>query len=218
MELITSILPHAAGVALSPLGIAAIIFLLLSKRAKLNSISFLLGWVAALIVNVGLFMIIFDKPVDSATAKSTILVLTHLILGLILIFFAFKEFKSRPEPGNTPTTPKWMGAIDNMSPIMAFVIGFGLVTINAKNTVVDIAAGVLIGQGASSIDQALVALAVYTIVASSSIFIPVFGFFVLGEKLNSKLEKLKTWFLYHNASILFVLFLILGLELISKAF
>jgi len=218
LSVITSILPHGAAVALSPMPIAALILLLLSNRAKLNSLSFLVGWVVAIYVNVGLFMIIFDSPVNSAGGQSTVMFYIHLILGIFLLAIAIKEWKMRPKAGVTPKTPKWMNAIDGMSPIMAFVIAFGLVTVNAKNTVIDIAAGVQIGQNTSNIVEAFTALSIYAFVASISILIPVVGFLILGNKLNSKLEDLKTWFLYHNASILFVLFLILGLSMISKAF
>lgn len=218
LPVVSSVLPHAAAVALSPMPIAALILLLLSNRAKLNSLSFLIGWVIAIYVNVGLFMIIFDSPVNSSASQSQVMFYIHMMLGIFLLVIAGKEWMMRPMAGVTPKTPKWMKAIDGMSPLMAFVIAFGLVTINAKNTVIDIAAGVQIGQNTSNLIDALIVLSIYAFVASISILVPVIGFFILGNKLNSKLEDLKSWFLYHNASILFVLFLILGLSMISKAF
>ncbi len=218
MELFTSLLPHAVAVALSPLPIAALVLLLLSKKAKLNSLLFLFGWMLAVIINVGAFMIIFNKPLNTDASKPEYVVLLNLFLGIVLVGLAVKEWTMRPKPGVLPKKPEWMNAIENMSPFMAFLIAFGLVTINAKNTIIDVSSGVMIGQNSSSLHEAIIALIIYTFIASFTIILPVFGFFILGDKINGKLEDLKSWFLYHNASILFILFLILGLNLIAKAF
>jgi hypothetical protein len=218
ISLIASILPHAVTVALSPLPIVAIILLLLSNRAKLNSLIFLIGWIIALFINVGAFMVIFDHPLDSSKGVSPVLFYVYLILGLFFLAVAMKEWKMMPKADESPKTPKWMKAIDNMSPVMAFVLAFGFALVNAKNTVVNIAAGVQIGQSTSSGVESVTVLIVYVFVASLSIIIPVVAFLIMGNKLNRRLESLKEWFLYHNASILFVLFLVMGFVLISKAF
>jgi len=42
---ITASVPMALGIALSPLPIAAIVMMLMTKRAKANAPSFLLGWI-----------------------------------------------------------------------------------------------------------------------------------------------------------------------------
>ena len=65
MELvIKEILPFAIGIALSPMGIAAIILMLFTQKARSNSLAFLTGWalgislvggVVLILVNVGVF-------------------------------------------------------------------------------------------------------------------------------------------------------------------
>lgn len=218
MEIVTGVLPHAAAVALSPMPIAALILILLSNKARLNSISFLVGWVAALIINVGFFMIVFDKPIDATNHKSIITELSYLILGILLVILAVKQWFMRPKAGETPKMPKWMEAIVSLSPFKAFLIAFALATVNAKNTVVNIATGVYIGQNSESIHQAVIGLSVFVLIGSITILLPVIAFLLFGDRMKTELNNLKTWFIYHSASILFVLFLILGLNLISKAF
>jgi threonine/homoserine/homoserine lactone efflux protein len=215
-SLIASIMPHAVGAALSPLPIAALIFLLLSKRPHSNSLGFLIGWMLALLINVGVFMFLFDNQPSVGQNKNQISQLLQIGFGLILLVLAIKQWKNRPKLGEEPKMPKWMSTIEDFSPLKSFMIAFMLVTVNAKNTVLDISAGVMIAQKATSLEESLMAILAFTIVASFTIAVPVLVYFIMGEKLNTDLNKLKTWFLYNNATILFVLFLILGVNLISK--
>lgn len=217
MELLPSLLPHAIAVALSPMPIAALILILLSNNAKINSLAFLLGWMSALFINVGAFMWIFDKPIDSSGGRPEILVLLNIFLGIVLIVLALKEWLIRPRSNKAPKMPKWMKVVEKISPVMSFLIAFGLVTFNAKNTVIDISAGVLIGQSTSSAEEALLPLTIYVLVASITIIIPVLGFLLFGDRLNKSLGKIKSFLVYYNSYILFGLFLILGIDLIYKA-
>src|SRR3989344_2989663 len=99
-KVVASVLPYAVAVALSPMPIAALILMLLSNRAKVNSIMFLIGWIA------GLFL-----------------------LGVVLVLLAIKEWHQRPKKGEEAPLPKWMGAIETFSPFKAFGIGLLLATI-----------------------------------------------------------------------------------------
>ena len=47
---IVNILPLALGVAISPIPIIAVILMLLSPKARINGLAFLLGWVVGLAV------------------------------------------------------------------------------------------------------------------------------------------------------------------------
>lgn len=217
-SLVASIIPHAVAVALSPMPIAALILLLLSNKARANSIAFLIGWVLALFINVGLFMWLFKEAPASTGEKSTVSIIISIALGVFLLWLALKEWKSRPKPGVTPKMPKWMEMLVNFSPAKAFLVAFGLVTINAKNTVLDIATGVQIGQGASSLTEGFWVLTIYVFVASLTILFPTIAFLILGNKMNNQLNVLKEWTLENNATILFVLFLYLGVSILAKAF
>lgn len=218
-DLIAHITPHAVAVALSPIPIAALILLLLSNRAKVNSVFFLLGWMVAISINVLIFALLADA-LHQANHQSNAFVssLIHAVLGTALLFFAWKQWRSRLQPGEEPKMPKWMKTLETLSPWMAFVIAFSLVTVNAKNTIIDITTGIIIGQATSTFAQTLTAILIFTAMASITIALPVFAFLLMGNKLNNTLQKTKTWFIYNSPVILFVLFLLLGVDLLSKAF
>ncbi len=214
---IADVLPYAAAVALSPLPIAALVLMLLSKRARINSIAFTIGWIlglAALVFIVKYLVVLYSGQVHHETGIS-LKTIIHFSLGLILIALAIKEWKLRPKKGQAPKIPKWMKAVSSCTPAKALMIGFLLATLNVKNTPMGITVGVVISDAGSS---AAVVLFAYLLTASSSITIPTFGFLLFGKKLERSLESLRGWLIESNATIMFVLFLILGLVLLSKSF
>lgn len=214
---IADILPYATAVALSPMPIAALILMLLSAKAKVNSVAFTLGWIvglATLVFFVKYLVALFGGDVHSSTGFS-IRTLIHLVLGIVLIAFAIKEWRLRPKVGESPKMPKWMSAVETFTPVKAFGIGFLLATINLKNTPMGITVGAVISNAG---EAGVVVLLSYLILASSTITIPTLGFLLIGKRLEKSLESLKGWLVSNNATIMFVLFLILGVVLLSKAF
>lgn len=211
------VIPYAAAVALSPMPIAALLLILLSKRAKLNSIFFMVGWLLGILLLVSSAMQ-FALTSDTTTGTHALKNIINGILGMLLIFFALKQFKNRPKKGKAVKVPKWMAAVENFSPIKSFGVGLGLAVLNFKNTPMGIAAGVVLSDHARTTPEMVAGLSFYVLLAGSSIVLPVFGFLLFGKKLQSVFKTLKEWLVYNNATIMFVLFLILGVLLLSKAF
>ncbi len=211
------LVPYAAAIALSPMPIAALLLILLSKRAKLNSIFFMLGWLLGIL---GLVVISMQMALtsDAATGTHTIKHFINAALGILLILFALKQLHNRPKKGKVAKVPKWMAAIENFSPIMSFGVGLGLAVFNFKNMPMGIAAGVALSETAKTINEAAIGLLFYVLFAGSTIIVPVLGFLVFGKKLQGVFKTLKEWLISNNATIMFVLFLILGVLLLSKAF
>lgn len=213
-----SLIAHGIAVALSPLPIAALIFLLLSNKPKANSLGFLIGWFVALIINVSLFAFLFGAANVPKGGDPIGVKLFDTTLGVILIIFAFNEWKGRPKKGQKAKVPKWMLAVANFNPMKSFLIAASLVTINAKNTVLDVAVGNVISQNAKSVESAITAIIVFSFIASLSILIPVVLFFIFGDKLKEILNGVNGFFIKNSNFILAVLFFLLGVSLVLKAF
>lgn len=211
---IADILPYAVAVAFSPMPIAALLLMLLSNRARINSIAFSIGWIIGLAVLI--FAVSFLITGVSGNAHTEVKKLIDAVLGMFLLLLSLKELKLRTKPGTTPQMPKWMSAIETFTPVKALVIGLALSTINFKNTPL----GIAVGSSLSRFNEPnqIIGFAGYLIIASSTIIIPTIGFLLLGNKLQASLENLKNWLVSNNATIMFVLFLILGVSLLSKAF
>jgi hypothetical protein len=217
VNLIGDISPLAVGVAISPLAIITVILMLVSTRAKSNSLLFVIGWMLGLVVvgSIGLFVAETQDLSPGTGASLTVLVL-RFVLAALLLFFSYRQWKKRPKPGHEATMPKWLLSIDSFTPIKALGFAFLFSAAKPKNLILTVAAALDIAQSTFSNVQSVLALALFIVIASTSVAAPVILYFVLGEKATWMLEGLKRWFVENNATIMFVLLLVFGALLIAE--
>jgi Sap, sulfolipid-1-addressing protein len=60
-----------------------------------------------------------------------------------------------------------------------------------------------------------VAYAVFAIIGTIGVAVPVVMYFALGDRAPALLDKLKTWMGHHNAVIMAVLCLVIGVKIIG---
>jgi hypothetical protein len=214
---ISEILPFAVGIAISPLPIIAVILMLFSPRARSNGPMFLLGWVLGLAVVSGVVYAISDSA-DAATdsTASDTVSWVKVGLGVLLLALARRNWAKRPAPGETPPMPKWMAAVDSITPVRAFGLAVLLSVVNPKNLALAVGAAAGLGQLGISTSDAVVALVVFVVLASVSIAGPVLYALLGGEGARATLDELKSWLSEHNNAVMAVLFLVFGVVLISK--
>jgi threonine/homoserine/homoserine lactone efflux protein len=214
---IGAILPLAVGIAVSPIPIIAAILMLLSPKARATSVAFMIGWVAGIVVGSVVFTLLSAiLPASAPDTAHPVIGVVQLLLGVILLLLAVRQWRSRPKDGATGTMPKWMSSIDAMTPARGAVLGFLLSAVNPKNLVMSIAAGTAVGGAALAVWQSAIVIAIFVILASLSVALPVVGFLVAGERLRPALDRLQVWLTDNNSVIMAVLFLVLGVVVIGK--
>lgn len=213
---IGEVLPLALAVAVSPIPIIAAILLLLSPRARGASVGFLLGWVLGVVIVVVLFTLISGSLPEDDGGTSPVVAIVKLLLGVLLLFVALRQWRTRPKEGQPPELPKWMSAIDSVTAVRALLLGLALSALNPKNLAMGISAGVSIGTGGLSGGQVTIAIVVFVLIAISSVAIPVIGFLLASTRLKPALESLRVWLVANNAAVMTVLLLVLGVTSIGK--
>ncbi|MFH8250230.1 GAP family protein [Microbacterium sp. B2969] len=214
---IGEILPLALGVAISPIPIIAAILMLLSPRARVTSVGFLLGWVLGIVVAVTVFTLLSSiLPEQDTDASKPVQGVIQLLLGAGLLLVALRQWRRRPKAGQEPTMPKWMQAIDKVTFPVAFGLGFLLSAINPKNLLLAAAAGIDIGSAGLGIGAIVLVIAIFTLIAASTVLVPVVGYFIAAEKLRGPLDGLRVWLGKENAIIMAVLLVVIGVSLIGK--
>ena len=211
-------LPIAVGVLVSPMPIVAVVLMLVSHRARSNGLAFLLGWVVGIAVVGALVVLVVGgatSGIDDGPATWASVV--KLVLGLLLLVLAGKQWSGRPRDGAEPPTPGWMAAVDSFNAAKAFALAVGLGAVNPKNLLLVVAGATTIAQATSSTGERLGALAVFVVVASIGIATPVVLYLSMGERAARLLDELKTWMTQNNATIMAVLLLVLGSKMIGDA-
>src|SRR3954454_4887734 len=106
-QAIGQILPTAVGVALSPLPIVAVVLMLVTPRGRLNGPAFIIGWwVGLAIVGTIVFAVARGADASSDGTSATWVNRLKLILGVLLLLLATKQWKGRPEGDAQPVMPK----------------------------------------------------------------------------------------------------------------
>jgi Sap, sulfolipid-1-addressing protein len=86
--------------------------------------------------------------------------------------------------------------------------------VNPKNLIMAAGAGVAIGSAALDLRGDAAAVAVFTVIAASTV--PVFGCFVAAERMRGPLDSLKGWLQDNNATVMATLILVIGAVLVGK--
>jgi len=216
-QAIGEILPFALGIAISPIPIIAAILMLLSPRARTTGLGFLVGWIVGVVAAVTVFTLASTLiPADDPDAAKPIAGTIKLVLGVLLLLLAVKQWRARPGPDETAALPKWMSAIDTMTPARALVLGILLSALNPKNLVMAIGAGVAVGSAGLDLGAAVVVLAVFALLAVSTVLVPVLAYLLASSAMRAPLERLRVWLVRNNSTVMSVLLLVIGVVTIGK--
>ena len=216
-NIIGAILPIAVGVAISPIPIIAIIVMLQTPNAAKVGPAFALGWMgtlAAISTLVALAAGIMN--VGNGGGPGTLAALLVLVIGVLLLVLAYREWKSKPAPGEAGPTPHWMETVDTLPPKDAAGVAALLAGVNPKNLALAIAAGLAISESGANIVSGILGVIFFVLVASSTILAPLAIYRLKGADAAAILGRWKQSMIENNAVIMAVLLTVIGAVLIGK--
>jgi hypothetical protein len=210
---IGAILASAVGVAISPVPIIAVILMLFSGAATRNSLSFLLGWIIGLL-GAGLIVLGIGLAANDS-GPTTASGVFKILIGALFVALGVKQWRSRPGPGDEAEMPGWMASIDDFTMGKSFGIGLLLAAVNPKNLGLTIAAASTISAAGLSSGEEVTVLVVFVVLASLTVAVPVIANLIAGEKAAPTLNSMKTWLIDNNATVMAVLFVVLGAKVLG---
>jgi threonine/homoserine/homoserine lactone efflux protein len=217
-QAIGQVLSFGVGVALSPVPIIAVVLMLATPKGRVNGPAFLAGWIVG-IAAVGTIVLLIAGGASASKhgAPATWLSVVKIVLGVLLLLVAAKQWRGRPRGDREPQLPGWMKTIDKFTATRSAAMGIALSVINPKNLLLVVGAAAAIAQtGASAVDQA-VALVVFIVIATLGVGAPVAIYYLMADKATNMLGELHDWMARENATIMAVICLIIGAKLIGDA-
>ena len=215
-HILGDILPLALGVAISPIPIIAVILMLFSKRARSNGLAFMFGWVITLAVVGGVVLMMTNAgKISAGGTPTTLSYVIKLVIGLLFLFLAYRNWEKRPAPGEAAQLPAWMASLDSFTSGKSFGTAALMAGVNPKNLGLTLAAALTISQAGLSGTQSWIALLVFVILGSITVAAPVLYYLIAGASAEKTLNGWKAWLTANNATVMFVLFLVLGVKLIG---
>jgi len=217
-QAIGQVLSFAVGVAISPVPIIGVVLMLGTPRARSNGPAFIVGWVGGLaLVGAVVLLVSSGASASSQGQPADWVNVLKLVLGLLLLAVAVKQWQGRPRDGAPAELPSWMQSIDHFTAVRAGAFGVVLSAANPKNLLLVVGAAAAIAQTGASAGGQAVALIVFILIATIGTGTPVALYFLMGERSEHILEELKGWMDQHNAAIMTVLCLIIGAKLVGDA-
>lgn len=211
-SLIAEILPLALAIALSPFPIIPAILLLFTAQARSNSIAFLTGWFSGILVGTAAFVLL-ASIIELADEPPTWASWTRLVLGLALIALGIKKWFGR-SPDDA--SPAWMRSIDQLQPTGALRLSLVLSLANPKVLLLAAAAGIAIGSLDVGAGTTVVSIVVFAAIAASTVAVPVVLYLVRGPAILVPLGKVRAWLERHNAAVLAIVMVAIGVALSLK--
>jgi threonine/homoserine/homoserine lactone efflux protein len=211
-QVVGALLPLAFVVAVSPVPILAIILMLLTPRADVTSVGFMVGWIAGIVGVTTVSSLVAGTSSPSSTAASWV----QVVLGVLLLAFAVRQWRSRPRHDAEPEVPSWLAAIDRLTVVRAGGLGLVLSAANPKNLLVCVAAGLTIAGGGLSAAQGVWSVVLFTITGASTVVVPVLAYALGRERMTGRLESLRSWLTVHSRVVTATLLLLIGVVLIAQ--
>src|ERR1700712_979201 len=218
--LIGELLPFAVAMAVSPMFVIAIVLILVSDGARAKGLSFvagrLLGLVLILAIVYAVFAAIGGHHAAHNGPPSTSSSIIRMVVGVALVVYAVRMFRNRPKPGEEPRPSKLLQRIDGLTPASAFGMSLLLSVLDPASLSLGFAAGIDLAQ-ANVPDAARLAVAVgFVLMATVTVTVPLVIYMVGGAAAEAKLGDVKTWLVANEKTVMMVLFLIIGVLMISR--
>lgn len=199
-ELFSSILVPALAIAVNPVPIIASVTLLSTAHGKRNALYFI-ATVVILMLAIG-SAVIFIVGQSASTSTSTGGAGVTTAFGIIFLAVAVQQWRTKPVEGKDPG---WMKALDKAGLVAGVVLGVSLTNYAL------LASGVekIVKSGLSASVQTS-ALVVFTLIATSTIILPLIVYLVRPVWAKRVLGGFRDWLMKHNRVILIAVFGLMG--------
>lgn len=204
-------LPAAAGIALSPFPVIAVVLIAGSANGRRNGVTFAAGWLVGLSLLAAIGVALLSGTSEDSSV-STLGGVLRVALGLALLFLAWRNWSGRPKPGEAEPEPKWMTTLDTASARTTWRIGALLGGVNPKNIMlVAAAASSMVATGAEGSTLAGATIA-FVLVSSTVVVGAVIARLWGGQTGAALLERVRTFMVAHSTIITVVILVLLGLK------
>lgn len=208
------VLPLAAGIAVSPLKIVALMLLLTAPGGRAKGVAFAFGALAGMILAAFAIAALAGAPTGGEGETSKVQYAVKLVVGLLLWAGAAWRWRKRDDPA-AQHRPKWMDKLVGLGPAQAFGLGAVLMSVNLKNLPILVSATLSIAGADLTAAQERRALVGFCIAACIALLIPALAALLLGKRADAGLKSAGDWLAANNGAILIGLLVVLGAKLVG---
>jgi hypothetical protein len=199
-ELLGSIIVPALAIAVNPVPIIACVTLLSTSHGKRNALYFIATMVILMLAIGSAVIFVVGQSTSSSTSTGGAGLTTAF--GIIFLAVAVQQWRTKPVEGKDPG---WMKALDKAGLVAGVVLGVSLTNYALLTSGMQ----KIVTSGLSSSVQTS-ALVVFTLIATSTIILPLVVYLVRPVWAKRVLGRFRDWLMKHNRVILIVVFGLMG--------
>jgi Sap, sulfolipid-1-addressing protein len=214
-EALGALLPIAVAVALSSVPLTVTILILLSPNRGRAAIPFLVGWligVAAVISLSAAGAAALSQPLGRG--HDTAIAVLEILTGAALMVLAGIYLRPRSRAESTGL-PRWLAAVDSFGALASFAIGV-LLGFRPKGLLLGIAAGLALNAASVKADEAVLLVIIYTVIATSTVVVPILASFVAPRRMEPKLLAVRDWLTINGRILTSVMMLLIGVVILGS--
>jgi hypothetical protein len=201
------LLPIAVAVAVSSVPITATILMLLSPKRNRLAIPFLIGWLVGMVGVVVVAVVGASAlPISSLRAPQKAIGYAQIIVGLAVLVVAVMAWR-RAARGPADKQNGWLSRVDRMGPAAALGLAFAL-NLRPKGLLLGAAAGLSVAGASLEVTEAVIVVAIYVGLASSTVIVPIVATLVAPARMQPRLVLARDW-LSHNSTYITVVVLVM---------
>src|SRR6476620_8512168 len=183
---IGELLPLAVAIAISVTTIITTVLMLLSPKARSKTVGPLVGCVVGVGGAVALLTLLADMlPTQDSGGSSLEGSVIRMVVGVLLVVLALRQWRGRHANGDRAELPKWMAGVDSIMPGKALLLGLLLSGLVPDNLLNALSAGLIVGEAGFSNGRAAIVIVVFTTIATSTVAVPVVAHLV-GAGANAR--------------------------------
>jgi threonine/homoserine/homoserine lactone efflux protein len=187
-----------------------IILLLNSPRQGLaKAICLVAGMTTIRLLQGIIFGLILPSRPGETSGKSPVVSTLLIVLGILLLITAYKQWRNEDDPDNPP--PKWLEMLDTLPPLKVFGMGVGLVLISGKFWVFTLSAIGVIEAAQLGQLSSILAFLFFVLLAQSLLLLAILVRVIIPEQSKPITETISVWLKRYNRPIVLVVSLVFGL-------
>ena len=197
----------------SPVSVVTVIVLLSMPSGVRRAIAFLCGWLLALAL-IGTIMVFVLHGQDfsaKSTSPSRAASALEVLLGSVLLVWAFAAFRRREPSSGEPSAPKWLDRIQGTHWLIGLAVGALMLSYGLSLA----AASEILKSNVSRLDAG-VALGVFALASMLTVAAPIVAVVASPERSERRLEAWKGWLLGNSRTVGLVVLMIVAVALIVR--
>jgi Sap, sulfolipid-1-addressing protein len=207
-SLLTTLIPLALVVAVSPLSVIPAVLVLQTPRPRPTGLAFLGGWLLGLTALTVAFVASSDLLGDLHKKPPAWASWLRVSLGVALIGYGIYQWLNRHRHTESP---KWMRSFATMTPGRAVITALVLVVVRVEVLTMCALAGLNIGSSGLADAAKWTLAAIFIAVAASTVAIPILAYVGAGTRLDDTMLRIKDWMEKNHGAMLAAVLVLIGL-------